>query len=223
MTQKSKRVVLFVNGDLPAPGQVRSLLTDDDVLIAVDGGLRHLESLGLIPNLIIGDLDSVDQAKIQAYRTQGVEVHTYPADKDETDLELALDAACDLDPETIWVVAALGKRLDQTLANIFLLTRPELADRDIHLFDGHTDVFLIRESGIIHGEIDQRVSLLPLNGPAEGIHTQGLEYPLANETLNPDKTRGISNKMMSPTATVRLRHGLLLCIREATKIKERRG
>jgi thiamine pyrophosphokinase len=223
MSQKYSRVVLFVNGDLPAPAQVRAQLTQDDVLIAADGGLRHLESLGLIPDLIIGDLDSVDPRKIQAYRTQGTKVRSYPTDKDETDLELALDAACDMAPESIWVVAALGKRVDQTLANIFLLTRPDLAHRDIHLVDGHTDVFLIRESGIIHGEIDQRVSLLPLNGPAEGIHTQGLEYPLINETLFPHKTRGISNKLIAPMATVNLKHGLLLCIRDTTKIEERRG
>ena len=220
MTQKIKRVVLFVNGELPAPEQVRAQLTDNDVLIAVDGGLRHLENLGLSPDLIIGDLDSADPGKIQVYRAQGVEVRSFPSDKDETDLELALDVACDLNPGTIWVVAALGNRVDQTLANIFLLTRPDLASYDIRLFDGRTEVFLVRESGILHGEIGQRVSLLPINGPAEGIHTQGLEYSLANETLYPDKTRGISNTMTAPTATIRLKHGLLLCIRER---QERRG
>ena len=221
MTHKPIRVVLFVNGDLPAPDRVRDQLTQDDILIAVDGGLRHLEGLGLTPDLIIGDLDSVDETQLQPYRKQGVEIRKFPTDKDETDLELALDAARNLDPQSIWVVAALGGRLDQTLANIYLLTRPDLASYDIRLVDGHTQVCLIRESAVIQGEIGQRVSLLPLNGPAEGVHTQGLHYPLINETLYPEKTRGLSNRMVSPTVTISLQSGLLLCIHETTQLNER--
>lgn len=223
MNQQQKRVVLFVNGDFPAPDRVREQLTGDDVLIAVDGGLRHMESLGLTPNLIIGDLDSTDDARLQPYRAQGVEIRTFPAEKDETDLELALNAALDLHPQSIWVVAALGGRLDQTLANIYLLTRPDLADCDIRLIDGQTEVFLIRESAIIRGEIGQRVSLLPLNGPVQGIHTGGLQYPLLDETLYPDKTRGLSNQMVAPSVTISLQSGLLLCIHETTQMQERHG
>lgn len=223
MTHKPKRVVLFVNGDLPAPERVRDQLTQDDVLIAVDGGLRHLEGLGLTPDLIIGDLDSVDEAQLQPYRKQSIEIRKFPTDKDENDLELALDAACDLDPQSIWVVAALGGRLDQTLANIYLLTRPDLVSYDVRLVDGQTQVFMIRESAVIQGEIGQQVSLLPLNGPAEGIYTQGLEYPLLNETLFPDKTRGLSNRMVSPSITISLQSGLLLCIHETTQLNERRA
>jgi thiamine pyrophosphokinase len=221
MTHKPIRVILFVNGDLPAPERVHQQLTGDDFLIAVDGGLRHLEGLGLTPDLIIGDLDSVNEAQLQPYRKQGIEIRKFPTDKDETDLELALDAACDLNPQSIWVVAALGGRLDQTLANIYLLTRPKLAIYDMRLIDGHTQVFLIRDSAVIHGELGQRVSLLPLNGPAEGISTQGLRYPLLNETLYPDKTRGLSNQMISPEITIGLQSGLLLCIHETVLQDER--
>jgi thiamine pyrophosphokinase len=221
MTQQSKRVVLFANGDFPAPDRVRDQLSVNDFLIAVDGGLQHLENLGLTPNLIIGDFDSINQAQLQPYRTQGVEIRKFPTDKDETDLELALDAACELDPESIWVVAALGGRLDQTLANIYLLTRPDLAGYNIRLIYGQTEVFLIRDSAVIHGEIGQRVSLLPLNGPAGGIHTNGLRYPLSNETLYPEKTRGISNKMVASQVTISLQSGLLLCIHDTKQVQER--
>lgn len=216
MTNETRKIVLFVNGDLPAPDEVRAQLTQDDIFVAVDGGLNHLESLGLTPHMIIGDLDSADPDLIQAYRSQDVEIRAFPTDKNETDLELALDVALDLPPATIWVVAALGGRLDQTLANIFLLTRPDLSESDIRLVDGRTEIFLVRDSAAIHGKVGQRVSLLPLNGPVTGIHTEGLKYPLENENLYPDKTRGISNHMTSPTARISLQSGSLLCIHETT-------
>ncbi len=223
MKNKAEKVILFVNGDLPAPDELRAQITRADLLIAVDGGLRHVENLGLTPQLIIGDLDSADPDRIDAYRHQGIEIRKFPVDKDETDLELALDAALGFSPGTIWVTAALGGRLDQTLANIFLLTRPDLAGRDIRLVDGRTEVFLIRDSARIQGEVGQRVSLLPLNGPAEGIRTEGLQYPLDGETLYPEKTRGISNRMASPTATITMHSGILLCIHEFALPVERHG
>lgn len=214
MTQKPTRIVLFVNGELSAPENIRAQLTESDFLVAVDGGLQHLDHLGLTPHLVIGDLDSADTEQIQELRARGVEIRTFPVDKDETDLELALNAALALTPEAIRIVAALGGRLDQTLANIFLLTRPDLADKDIHLIDGNTTVFLIRRSAELRGEIGQRVSLLPLNGPVTGIYTHGLRYNLNNETLFPEKTRGISNLLDAQTAQITIQNGLLLCIHE---------
>lgn len=218
MTQKPTRMILFVNGELPAPERILAELNHTDVLVAVDGGLGHLDRLGLTPHLVIGDLDSADSEQIQTLRARGVEIRTFPTDKNETDLHLALDAALELAPEAIRVVAALGGRLDQTLANIFLLTRPDLAETDIRLIDGHTEVFLIRRSAELLGESGQRVSLLPLNGPVTGIHTQGLRYPLYNETLFPEKTRGISNQMDAHTAHITIQSGVLLCIHQTTQV-----
>ncbi len=217
MDTNPKKVVLFVNGDLPAPDHMLSQISNEDVLIAVDGGLGHMTRLNLTPDLIIGDLDSANQEEVARLQAQGVEVNKFPVDKDETDLELALNAALMMDPTVIWIVAALGKRLDQTLANIFLLTSPDLAEYDIRLLDGQQEVFLIRHSRSITGKTGQRLSLLPLHGPAQGIRTEGLKYPLDNETLYPHKTRGISNRLIKPSATVTLEKGLLLCIRETTE------
>lgn len=221
MTDTIRRVLLFVNGDFPQPEKIIAQIQPSDVLIAVDGGLQHLTQHKLTPNLIIGDLDSADPAEVQRLQAQGVEVHRYPVDKDETDLELALTAALALQPDLIWVVAALGDRIDQTLGNIFLLTRPELAHTDVRLVDGLREVLLIRASGTINGIPGQRVSLLPLNGPAQGIRTEGLAFPLNGETLYPERTRGISNRLTAPTAHVSLAAGLLLCIHELEKPFER--
>lgn len=223
MNTPTKKIVLFANGDLPAPERILPQLTSKDILIAVDGGLRHLTQHNLTPNLIIGDLDSADPAEVEKYRAQGVPVDQYPPEKDQTDLELALDAALDMSPKCIWVLGALGNRLDQSLANIFMLARDDFSGVDLRLIDGHREVFAIRSSGKITGTPGERVSLLPLHGPAIGIQTQGLLYPLKNETLYPDRTRGVSNELTASSAQVTLKSGLLICIHAFTGNQQKGG
>jgi len=212
MSSNPHRIVLFANGELHNPNAILSTLDEEDTLVAVDGGLRFMIHLGLVPDLIIGDLDSADPEDVKHYAGQGVEVRKFPRDKNETDLELALSAALEMDPSSILVVAALGGRLDQSLANLFLLTRPDLSGLNVRLVDGEQEVFLVQGEAFITGQTGQRVSLIPLCSLAKGIQTSGLKFPLKNETLYPDKTRGISNEMASDTARIALREGILLCI-----------
>lgn len=214
MSADTNGVYLFANGPITEPEQIRMQISPEDYLIAVDGGLRHLMSMKLVPDLIIGDLDSANPERVQQFQDQKIEVRKYPEGKDQTDLELAIDAALGKQPKNIRIIGALGGRIDQTLGNIFLLTKPELADVDIRLIDGDQEVFLIQDSARINGEPGQRVSLLPLQGPVKGIRTVGLKYPLNNETLYPDQTRGISNVMEANTAVVKIEQGYLLCIHE---------
>ncbi|MDF1520330.1 MAG: thiamine diphosphokinase [Brevefilum sp.] len=223
MSPKYQKIVLFANGELPEPKAIAQKLGDADFLIAVDGGLNHMIPLNLEPDLIIGDLDSIDEATLQPYREKKTKIQKFPTDKDQNDLELAIQAALEMNPKTIWIVAALGNRIDQTLANIFLLTRDELRCIDTHLVDGKRDVFLIREQALLSGEPGQLISLVPINGSAEGITTKGLKYPLNNETLYPDQTRGISNRLTGTDATITVEKGSLLCIHETTTKNEKRG
>jgi thiamine pyrophosphokinase len=190
------RAVIFVNGVLADADSVKQHLRPDDWLVAADGGLHILQTLGLRPYLLIGDLDSVSLSDVSELQAAGVEIRKYPAEKDETDLELALLAAAAAGYQSIWLVAALGGRLDQTMVNINLLLLPELADRDVRLFDGIEEVFLIRNSTVIHGHPGEIVSLIPLQGPVTGITTRGLKYPLKGKTLYPERSRGISNRLL---------------------------
>ncbi len=221
MSTNKQKIILFANGELPEPEFLIPRINPEDILIAVDGGLHHITRLGLTPTMIIGDLDSINEEALHILQSQGVAVYQFPREKDQTDLEIALDFALEKQIEPIWVVAALGNRLDQTLANIFLLTKSQLETVDIRLVDGEREVFLIHGSKKISGETGQRISLLPLNGPVEGIWTEGLKYPLKNETLYPEQTRGVSNEMTAYSAHVTLHSGKLLCIHETLKSIER--
>lgn len=208
----ARRVVIFANGSLPDRERARQRLRPDDILIGADGGTRHLLEMGLWPHAVVGDLDSLPSSLVDALRRRGVPVHAYPREKDETDLELALRHALEYGPQAIRVLGALGERLDQTLANLALLTAPWLEGIDVRLDDGVEEVFLARPEAVVEGRAGETVSLIPWGTPAEGVTTEGLRWPLRDETLYPERTRGISNEMTGPVARVRVRAGLLLVV-----------
>ena len=212
MRSNVRRIIIFANGELPDLDKARSLLQNDDYIICADGGTRHALALGVRPNLVIGDLDSADQAALQKYRDEEVTVESYSRDKNETDLELAINRAVELSPKQILVMAALGGRLDQTLANIALLSDAKLSTFDVRLDDGVEEIFLCRDQVQVHGRSGDLVSLIPWQGAAAEVQTKNLKWVLAQETLYPDKTRGISNEMIGDTAAISIDSGLLLVV-----------
>jgi len=216
-----RRAVIFANGEMPQPGLILPFLKPDDAYIAVDGGLRHLLNLYKTPQLLVGDLDSINPAEVKGIEEQGIEVRRYQVDKDETDLELALLAAIEKGFDELLLVAVLGGRLDQTLANLFLLTLPELTGLKVRIENGTEEIFLIRDMAEIHGKAGDVVSLIPFNGIVVGVETWELKYPLKRETLLPERTRGISNVMMTDRASVSIESGCLLCIHTRNKAEEK--
>ncbi len=226
------RIMIFANGELPNLEKARALIQADDYLVCADGGTRHALALGLKPNLIVGDLDSVTDAELQKADAKVVK---YPRDKNETDLELALNHALEQKPTSIIVIAALGNRIDQTIANLALLSNSRLSNIDSRFDDGLEEVFFCRarskaspavshrRAAVVRGTNGERsrriegrggdiVSLIPWNGTVKGIRTSGLRWPLNNESLYPDKTRGVSNEMLGRTAEISVKSGLLLII-----------
>ena len=209
--QTDKRAVLFVNGQAK-PGFEVSLLPGD-FLIAVDGGLGHLRRLGLTPNLLIGDLDSVDAAELADIAAAGVEIRRFPPAKDQTDLELALDYALDFGYTQIVIAYPFGDRLDHTLGNLSLLSRPDLNSKTLSLEDGQVEARLLRSGARFSSQPGELISLFAWGDPVQGITTQRLEYPLRSETLIPWQTRGISNVALADSFEINFHHGRLLVIK----------
>ncbi len=141
-----------------------------------------------------------------------VSIELFPHDKNETDLELAIHRAIELNPAQIIIIAGLGGRLDQTLANITLLTNPRLAAFDIRLDDGIEEIFVCRDQVQFHGRSGDLVSLIPWGSAVSDVQTTNLKWPLHKETLYPDKTRGISNEMLGESASISIGPGLLLIV-----------
>ena len=136
----------------------------------------------------------------------------YPADKDQTDLEIAIEEILQRDYRKVLIVGALGGRLDQTLANIGLLLSYSNDEVFIELDDGKEQVQLVRDQLIIKGKKGDIISLIPLCDNADGISTQGLKYPLNNDSLLPNRTRGISNVMLGDEAKIEISKGVIISI-----------
>jgi len=207
-----QRIILFANGDLPDIEKARAILRDDDTIICADGGTHHAASLDLKPALVIGDMDSTDKALLKKLRDEGVSIELFPRDKNETDLELAIQRAIELNPKEIVIVAALGGRLDQTLGNITLLSDYRLSTFNIRLDDGVEEIFFCRDQAEVKGRSGDIVSLIPWGKAVTGVQTENLKWQLNDETLYPDKTRGISNEMTADVASIKISSGLLLIV-----------
>jgi thiamine pyrophosphokinase len=166
------------------------------------------------PDLLIGDLDSVDREMLEDLENRGVEIHEHPTRKDQTDLELALEIAVQRNPEEILILGGLGGRWDQTLANILLLAQERFQGPRIRLIDGPQKIEIISAGQTldIHGVPGAIVSLIAIKGHAKQITTQGLEYELHDGTLKHGASRGISNVLAAETASVSVGEGLLICV-----------
>jgi thiamine pyrophosphokinase len=207
-----QRIIIFANGELPDLNKARLLLQAGDYVICADGGTRYVRALNIRPNLIIGDMDSAEKEQLQKFKEDDVSIELFPHDKNETDLELAINHAIALEPAQIVIIAALGGRLDQTLGNITLLSDLRLSTFNVRLDDGVEEVFICRDQAQVRGKSGDLVSLIPWQGVVTDVRTENLKWPLRNETLYPDKTRGISNEMLGETASVSIGSGLLLIV-----------
>ena len=208
----SQLAVIFVNGVLENAEKLRALVESAGLLVAADGGLKHALQMGIMPQVLIGDLDSVSQAEVKKVEAAGGQIFQFPEDKNETDLELALDLVLSRAYRQIVLIGASGGRTDQFLGNIYLLTDERFRQLDLRLIDDKEEIFVIRDKVEIEGNPGETVSLIPLSAEVNGVTTKGLQYPLEGERLLRHKTRGISNVILADRCTVAIQDGLLLCV-----------
>lgn len=207
--------LLFVGGPSEPPADILDYSEQADLLIGVDGGAASLASLSLVPDCLVGDLDSIAAELLADYEKTGVETHRYPSRKNETDLELAMDLALEKGAGTMYLINSLGGRWDMSLANI-LLTAQEKYAATVVCHVGASCLMRILHPGRheICDRQGQLISLLPLEGEVSGITLSGFEYPLTDETLTFGSTRGVSNRVNTEFAAIEHRTGILLCIEQ---------
>ncbi len=205
---------IFLNGETNSPETFFDFYEPGDSIIAVDGGLRYLQAINVKPDLLVGDLDSVDDKHLKDMANEKVKIIKFSPHKDETDFELALNEASKFSYRKIRVYGGLGGRLDHTLVNLSVCASERYIGVEIIFTEANQEVFFLIKKHTIKGKTGDLVSLIPWGGDVTGINTKGLEYPLQQETLRFDGSRGISNIMMADIAEVVFESGRLLCVHQ---------
>jgi len=214
------RVAVVLAGGDPVEPHLRERLPDDPYVVAADSGGHASETLGLRVDVVVGDFDSADPAAVDRAVERGAAKIEYPVAKDATDLELALDAAIALEPARILVVGSAGGRLDHLLGSILLLADDRYAAARVDAYLDGNRLAVIRGSRTLTGTPGDLVTLLPVHGPAAGVSTSGLEYPLHDETLRPGTTRGVSNVFAAAEARITVGGGCLVAVQPRPEREE---
>jgi thiamine pyrophosphokinase len=205
-------VVVFAGGPEPAR-RAAALVPPSAFVVAADAGVDHALALGVRIDVAVGDFDSVSASGLEAAEQAGARVERYPAEKDATDLELALDVAFGHDPRRILVIGGDGGRLDHLFGELLVLGRDAYAGPEIDAILGGATVHVVRGERTLAGEPGETISLFALHGPAEGVVTEGLAYPLRGETLEPGSSRGISNVFAGRDARIAVGRGVVFAVR----------
>ena len=212
------KVVVVASGELDASDA--TWLEGADLVIAADGGAASLDRIGRMPDVLVGDLDSVDPGLVTRLAAAGTSVELHPVDKESSDAELAVEMAIGAGAVAVVVLGAMGgARLDHELANLLLLADSALAGHDVRAVRGGTRVRAIHagERLELDGSPGDFVTLLPLGGDGIGVTTEGLRWPLDGATLRMGRSRGLSNRVMASPASVRLTNGTLLVVETASE------
>ena len=186
---------------------------ENGLIICCDGGARHFQNSAIKPDVIIGDMDSIDTDQLAEYSDEKIKIIKHPPEKDSSDTELALDYALNLRAERIFIWCALGGRIDHTLANVFLLIMAQKKKIETVLIDDYCEVFLLNRKNIFVNEKGKTVSFFALTSEVKGITLSGFFYPLKNGTLKMGESRGISNVISGARASIKIEKGKLLVVK----------
>ena len=190
------------SGNIKDYDYIRSLLKEDDCIICADGGYNHAKKMELTPQVVIGDMDSITDF------CGDVEVIKYPCDKDFTDGELCVKYAKEHGVDELILIGMTSERLDHTLSNIMMLS----AFCNAKIVDEANEIYFLRNRLTVENKKGKTLSIIPINGDMEGITTEGLLYPLNNETLYFGECRGNSNVITEDKCEIRVQKGMGLAV-----------
>lgn len=212
----SKTACVVLNGEIGDYEEMKEFIESQEYgkIIAVDGGANHLYKIGVVPDYIVGDLDSIDDFVYEYYNEKGVEVLKYPSKKNETDTELAVIKAIEDGCVCVDILGALGGRIDHELANVFLLhyiMKKEVFGR---IVSKKNEIYIVENDElVIEGCVGDIISILPLKGDANGVTLRNLEYTLEEFDMRYSVPRGISNVMTDTLCYIDVRDGCLVVIK----------
>jgi thiamine pyrophosphokinase len=190
---------------------------ENDLWVGVDRGVYTLLTHNIKPLIAFGDFDSVSNEELKFIEGQVEEMKRFMPEKDETDMELALNWAIEQSPEQIRIFGATGGRLDHLLANVQLLVKPFMEGKNVNIFlMDRQNILALKGPGsyTLEKRLDKKyISFVPLTLDVKGITLNGFKYPLKNRHISIGSTLCISNELISDYGTFSFSEGILLVIR----------
>ncbi|WP_052636399.1 thiamine diphosphokinase [Peptoclostridium litorale] len=206
-------VGILVNGAIDDIEFYKKELDGCDYVISADGASNVLYKMKKVPDVIIGDMDSIEEDAKSFFLEKGVEFKRFPSKKDFTDTELSIDYAKDIGADEVVLYAAVGSRIDHSLGNINLLYYMLKRGMQGRLVNEKNEVRITDGKLVIEGRKGDLVSVIPVNGDAIGVTLTGLEYPLTDYTIEFGKTIGLSNVMVGESCRIEVKDGCIFVIK----------
>lgn len=208
------KTVIFANGICGFPEKNKQYISAGDKIICADGGALYALQMGLVPDILVGDFDSLPPQVLLDMRNKNVIIEQYPVKKNKTDLELALEAAARFDTEEVLVLTALGGRMDQYIANILLLTRSDWNIKRMRIADGDQQGWILSgpDELALTGQKGDTLSVVPLSGQIEGLYLTGVEWPLEKAAIARGSTLTLSNTFQESKVTIKIKAGVCLIV-----------
>ncbi|HOA54057.1 MAG: thiamine diphosphokinase [Clostridiaceae bacterium] len=204
--------VIFCGGRIDDYAHAEEYCKKAELVISADSGARHCRALDIVPDILVGDFDSIDKSDYIGLKAAGVEMIGYPAEKDMTDSELAVEIAINRGCSRVILLGAIGSRLDHSISNLFLLKKIHDANVEGIIADEKNEIRLISGSIRLKRKDGVFVTLLPVAGSASGVSTRGLYFPLEGAVLELGSSLGVSNRFSEEEAYIEVKEGLLLVI-----------
>lgn len=204
--------LIISGGDAPGNELIQNRAAHARTIIAADKGAEYCLKAGVIPDIVVGDMDSIAPAYLEKLHRHDVSVVEYSTHKDQTDTCLALDAAVRGGADRVEMLAACGDRFDHSLANVHLLYHALARGIQAVILSSSQRIFLVDSECTITGSKGSTLSVLPLTMSAAGIYLSGFQYELAGAAMEIGNPYGISNVITSDEAGIRVDEGILTVI-----------
>lgn len=206
------KVIIFGGGTIVNYTSMKSYICQNDYIICADSGVKHAEQMGIIPDIMLGDFDSIEPELFESYKKKGIKIIDYPPEKDKTDAHIALEYALDLSPEEIILLGYIGSRMDHTIANIHTLQNPLARQVDAYIINENNKIFLVNGSKVIKNDFGRYISFIPLTSEAKISVDKGVKYPIHNIVMRQQESLGVSNELTHESCTLQMHQGTIIVI-----------
>ncbi|WP_165442905.1 thiamine diphosphokinase [Senegalia massiliensis] len=206
------RILVIGGGKFIKEDIAKSIINECDIIIAADGAGKYLYDLDVMPDMLVGDFDTLEKNILDFYKRKKVNICEFSPIKDKSDLELSIDLAMENNPKEIIIIGALGTRMDHSLSNIMLLFHILDKNINVKLIDNNNEIIPIKDEIIIDSGKYEYVSLLPIFDDLEGVELKGFEYESDNLYIKKSSTLGISNEIKKDKASIKIKSGKGLVI-----------